>query len=126
MDTQELIAPAAPTSTEPAVNHCFFMLVCTTREWLQLDPPARFAFLGEVIAPVLAANPTVRMRFFDSEAFAADVTDVVMWETNDVMAYQKVVEELRETRFWDTYFEIVRIVASIENAYAHHYDVAPY
>jgi hypothetical protein len=48
-----------------------------------------------------------------------------MWETGSILSYQAIVEELRETRFWGTYFEIMDIVASIENAYALHYQVDP-
>ncbi len=101
------------------------MLVRTTNEWLALEPKARFAFLGEVIVPILQANPSVSMRFFDSEAFSGQYSDVVMWETADPMAYQAIVESLRETRFWGYYFEVRDIVASIENAYARHYEVDP-
>ena len=107
------------------VNHTIFMLVRTTTAWLALTPPRRFAFVNDTIGPILARNPRVSMRFFDSEAFSADFTDVIMWETADVLAYQAVVEELRETLFWDAYFAIVKIIASIENAYAIHYDVTP-
>lgn len=101
------------------------MHVRTTSAWLALTPPQRFGFLDDVIRPLLAQHPTVSMRFFDAEAFSADVTDVVLWETRSVMDYQSVVEGLRETAFWGTYFEVVAIVASIENGYAHHYDVEP-
>lgn len=117
---------AVPTSTEaPArhVNHVFFMLVRTTPTWLALTPTERFAFLGEVIAPILGRHPDVSMRFFDSEAFHAGYSDVVMWETETLLSYQAIVEELRETSFWGHYFEVVDIVASIENAYARHYAV---
>jgi chlorite dismutase len=113
------------TTTAPAANHTFFMLVKTTPTWLALTPTERFGFLGEVIAPILERNPNVHMRFFDSEAFASRYSDVVMWETADVLAYQAVVEELRETKFWDHYFSVVEIVAAIENGYARHYDVEP-
>lgn len=116
------ISDATPTRQ---VNHSFFMLVRTTTTWLALSPTERFGFLGEVIAPLLGRHRAVSMRFFDSEAFHAGCTDVVMWETADVLAYQAVVEELRETPFWGTYFEVVDIIASIENAYALHYDVTP-
>jgi chlorite dismutase len=112
-------------TTAPAANHVFFMLVKTTPDWLALNPTERFAFLGEVIGPILERNAAVRMRFFDSEAFASRYSDVVMWETADVLAYQAVVEELRETKFWDYYFSVVEIVPSIENGYARHYDVEP-
>jgi Darcynin, domain of unknown function len=117
------------TNTQPnnpiAINHAFFMHVRTTLAWLHLVPKERFAFLDDVIRPILAKHPEVSMRFFDAEAFSADVTDVLLWETSDVMAYQAVVEDLRETRFWGTYFEVVAIIASVENAYAIHYGVDP-
>jgi hypothetical protein len=117
---------ATPSSTETTthhVNHVFFMLVRTTPTWLALTPTERFAFLGEVIAPILGRHPDVSMRFFDSEAFHAAYSDVVMWETESLLSYQAIVEELRETLFWGHYFEVVDIVASIENAYALHYAV---
>ena len=114
-------APTPPTKN-PA-NHAFFMQVRTTTDWLKLAPRERFAFLEEVIRPLLVKHPKVSMRFFDAEAFSAEVTDVILWETTEVMAYQAIVEDLRETMFWGSYFEVVGIVASIENAYAIHYDV---
>jgi chlorite dismutase len=112
-------------TVQSTANHAFFMLVKTTTDWLVLTPPERFGFLGDVIGPILKRNPNVHMRFFDSEAFASRYSDVVMWETPDVMAYQALVEELRETKFWDHYFSVVEIVPSIENGYARHYDVEP-
>lgn len=130
METTTATTPATNTSHTAAgpakkVNHAFFMLVRTTTAWLALTPTQRFAFVNETIGPLLARNPRVSMRFFDSEAFSANYSDVIVWETADVMAYQAVVEELRETLFWDAYFTVVQIVPSIENAYAIHYDVAP-
>lgn len=111
--------PDAPTT------HSIFMLVRTTPEWLALPPKERFAFLDTTIRPILRAHPAVRMRFFDAEAFSARVSDVVMWETEDLGAYDSVVEALRETPFWGRYFEITEILPAIENAYARHYGVAP-
>ncbi|MGL5819692.1 MAG: darcynin family protein [Phycicoccus sp.] len=116
-------APA--TDLQAPANHVAFMLVRTTTTWLGLRPDERFTFLGETITPLLARHPTVRMRFFDSEAFTGEFSDVVMWETTDLLAYQALVEDLRETAFWGHYFEIRQIIPSIENAYARHYDVDP-
>lgn len=122
MTTTTAPAPSTDSPVRP-VNHVFFMLVRTTPAWLALTPAERFGFLGEAIAPILGRHPDVSMRFFDSEAFHAGCTDVVMWETAHILRYQSIVEELRETRFWGHYFEVVDIVASIENAYARHYGV---
>ncbi|MFM7403412.1 MAG: darcynin family protein [Erythrobacter sp.] len=106
-------------------TYTIFMLIRTTAEWLALAPAERFAFLGSDIEPILKQHPDVRMRFFDAEAFSAHASDVVVWETQALGSYQSVVESLRESKFWTTYFEVREIIPAIENAYARHYDVAP-
>lgn len=122
-DSPTTAAPSAESAEE--VNHAFFMLVRTSTEWLALEPDTRFQFLGEAIAPILERHPAVSMRFFDSEAFHADYSDVVLWETRHLLEYQAIVEELRETPFWGHYFQVVSIVPAIENAYARQYQVTP-
>ena len=113
------------TTTSKELKHTYFMLVKTTTTWLQISPKERFEFLESTISPILKKHPSVQMRFFDSEAFSGHFTDVLMWETTEVQEYQFLVEELRETLFWGTYFEIVEIIPAIENAYANYYEVAP-
>ena len=117
--------PAQAVKLAAAPVFSIFMLVRTTPQWLALKPEQRFAFLGSDIEPILKKHPGVRMRFFDSEAYNARVSDVILWETADLGRYQSVVESLRESRFWGTYFEVVDILPAIENAYAAHYDVKP-
>jgi Darcynin, domain of unknown function len=113
------------TTTAKALDCVYFMLVKTTIAWLQLSVKERFEFLETTITPILKKYPSVKMRFFDSEAFSGHYTDVLMWETSEVKDYQFIVEELRETLFWGTYFEIVEIIPAIENAYALYYKVYP-
>ena len=105
--------------------YTIFMLVRTTSSWLTLDPKSRFKFLDNVIRPILKKHPEVNLRFFDAEAFSSNFSDVMMWETAHLPKYQSLVEGLRESNFWGTYFEIREIVPSIENAYATHYNVDP-
>ncbi len=62
------------------------------------------------------------MRFFDTEFYAAEVTDVIVWETESLGDYQAIVEELRETPFWGVYSDVVSILPGVENAYADAYD----
>jgi len=107
------------------VEYTVFMAVRTTPTWLALSPKDRFAFLESDIQPLLARHSAVTMRFFDAEAFHARVSDVILWQTADLDAYQALVEGLRESRFWGTYFEIVDIIPARENAYANHYGVKP-
>lgn len=113
------------TTISKDLNHVYFMLVKTTTTWLQIPTNQRFEFVKEIIIPILAKYPTVKMRYFDSEAFSGRYTDVLMWETANVGDYQSLVEKLRETLFWGTYFEIVEIIPAIENAYATFNEVTP-
>jgi Darcynin, domain of unknown function len=125
-NSDHLYAGPMTTTTVPRPNNfAFFMHLKSTTSWLKLTPPERFGFVDEVIRPMLANHPAVAMRYFDAEAFSADVTDIALWETQDVMAFQALVEDLRESLFWGTYFEVVTIVPGIENAYATHYKLTP-
>lgn len=122
-------AHSSPTITmanqTPALNYTYFMLVKTTAAWLKLSVQQRFEFLEKQMVPLLKKHRTVQLRFFDSEAFSGRFSDVLMWETAQVPHYQAVVEELRETPFWGTYFEILEIVPAIENAYAIFNNIEP-
>ena len=48
-----------------------------------------------------------------------------MWDAKEHHAYELLVEELRETPFWDRYFDIVEILPGVENAYAKNYGREP-
>jgi Darcynin, domain of unknown function len=61
------------------------------------------------------------LRFFDVEFYSARVTDIWQWDAVDHHAYELVVEDLRETPFWDRYFSVVEILPGVENAYAKNY-----
>ncbi|PRY39703.1 darcynin family protein [Umezawaea tangerina] len=101
-----------------------FMLVKTTSEWLALSVPRRIeVFRTEVLPAIEEKVQGVRSRFFDTEFYSARVTDVWMWEARDHHSYQLLVEALRETSFWDQYFEVVELLVGVENGYAKNYDV---
>ncbi|TAD90760.1 MAG: darcynin [Alphaproteobacteria bacterium] len=114
-----------PSDEPKRISFTIFMLVRTLPTWLLLRPEQRFDFLRNEINPILARHPKVAMRFFDCEAYNARVSDVIVWETASLEQYQSLVEHLRESRFWGTYFDIVEILPSLENAYAAHYNVSP-
>lgn len=105
---------------EPAVTA--FMLVKTTPEWLGLSVEERVeAFKTRVLPEITKRTNGVRSRFFDTEFYSARVTDVWVWEARDHQAYQLLVEALRETPFWDRYFDVVELLVGVENGYAKNY-----
>jgi hypothetical protein len=123
-----LVAPLAAQAQEPseeAPTYVYFLLLKTTPEWLAFTPEERFEYLGTTITPLLEANPNVSVRFFDAEAFSSRYSDVAMIEAASTLDYQFFVEQLRETAFWGTYFEVVEIIPAIENAYSLYYGVDP-
>ncbi|MFE5475307.1 darcynin family protein [Nocardia sp. NPDC056541] len=110
--------PAA--HTEPPVTA--FMLVKTTPEWLALTVPERVdAFTTQVLPAIEAKTTGVRSRFYDTEFYSVRVTDVWVWEAESHLAYQLLIDALRETPFWDRYFEVVDLLVGTENGYARTY-----
>lgn len=101
-----------------------FWLIKTTPEWLALPPHGengRFDFGKKVLDPILGRYPGAKMTFYDSEAFTADCTDVMVWTVTNLEDYNGAVNDLRETKFWSFYFTIEKIIPAIENEYAKHY-----
>jgi chlorite dismutase len=100
-----------------------FMLVKTNPEWLGFPVEERFRLLAQHVEPILHKHrEKVRLRFYDVEFYSARVTDIWLWDVADPHSYELLVEDLRETPFWDRYFAIVEILAGVENAYAKNYD----
>lgn len=110
--------------TQPPVTA--FMLVKTTPKWLALTVQERVdAFTTQVLPAIEARTTSVRSRFYDTEFYSARVTDVWVWEAKDHHAYQLLVDALRETPFWDRYFEVVDLLVGTENGYARTYGLEP-
>ncbi|MDJ0787914.1 MAG: hypothetical protein QNK05_13975 [Myxococcota bacterium] len=120
------LSSAEETAPREAQVFTIFMLVRATDAWLALEPEARFAFLEAEVQPIIESHPEVGFRFYDSEAFTAETSDVIVWQMSDLGRYQSIVERLRETRFWGHYFAVGSIIPAIENAYAQQYDVEPF
>ena len=91
-------------------------------EWLAMSVDERFGELARHVEPIVQRHrDRVRLRFYDVEFYTARVTDVWVWDALDHHAYELLVEDLRETPFWDRYFAIVEILPGVENAYAKNY-----
>jgi hypothetical protein len=109
--------PAASSAALPVLTA--FMLVKTMPEWLSMAGDERHDLLRQYIEPLLKKYAaSVRLRSYDIEFYSARVTDIWMWEATTHQAYELLVEELRDTPFWDRYFAIVEILAGVENTYS--------
>ncbi len=100
-----------------------FMLVKTTPEWLGFPVARRHELAKEHLTPIVKKHASgVSLRFFDVEFYSARVTDIWMWDAKDHHSYELLVEDLRESPFWDRYFEVVEILPGVEDAYAKNYE----
>ena len=61
----------------------------------------------------------------DWKELTARLSDIVVWETSDLVAYQGVIKGLRDTLFWDHYFEVLEIIPAVEDGYAAYYAITP-
>jgi hypothetical protein len=77
-----------------------------------------------VLKPILKQHAKAQMRFFDAEAHTTVCSDLLMWTVHDMRDYHALVEKLRETLFWDHYFQIIHIIPAMEDQYADHYEQA--
>ncbi len=108
-----------------AKNYTYFMLVKATRHWLNMAPEQRFTFVKEEIQPILGEHPDVTMRFFDTESYTARISDILVWTSSDLHAYQSIIKKLRDTLFWDHYFDVIEIIPGVEDGYADYYGIDP-
>lgn len=118
MSTESIAADALlPEHEKHAGIFHLFMLVKATRHWLDLPNPERASFMEEIVFPILRRRPRVTLRYFESEAFSAQASDILLWQTTDLNAWAWIADHLRETLFWDHYFEVVSILPAMEASY---------
>jgi Darcynin, domain of unknown function len=94
-----------------------FVLVKTTRHWLDLKVEQRHAFLEGEMRPLLRQRPELRVRWFEPEFFTTRASDILLCETEDLSAWAWFCDQLRDTRFWDHYFDVVDILPAVEANY---------
>lgn len=101
------------------MNYAFFLHLRASRAWLSLSREQRAALSSEHIAPILRRHEgTLRMRYFDAEAFTASCSDVMLLEAGELQPYYDFIEALRDTPLIAAgLFEVVQIVPTIEEGY---------
>jgi hypothetical protein len=109
------VAPASAASESAARKFTVFVHVKTRDAWLKLTVPERLSYIGKNVFPILARNPLVKMRFHDAEFYSARLSDVMVFETTDLIQYERVIDDLRDSAFWHTYFDVLDIILTSEN-----------
>lgn len=80
------------------MKYTIVMTYTYAAEWLQKTREQREAFNDEYLNPIFGKyGKTVKVRFFDAEAFVARFSDFVIFETEDLKQYYFLIEELRDS-----------------------------
>lgn len=94
-----------------------FVLLMTTPAWLAL-PRAERSGIAEAAFATAIPDDTVRLRYFDAEAFSGRVSDVAMLQAASPEAYYFAIERLRDTPLFTVpYFRIVEIIPAFEDGF---------
>lgn len=90
-----------------------------TSKWLRLDWQQRANFRAEYVSPIFEKySGQVQAKFYDAEAFDAEISDFMVLNTSDLKRYYFLMEELRETPlFADDYIKIRRILMGLEEGH---------
>jgi len=61
---------------------------------------------------------SVKVRWYDPEAFNARASDIAVFETSSLQEYYFVIDALRDSEIFSTpYFELVEIIPAVEDGY---------
>src|ERR671932_765398 len=99
------------------MRYSIFILYQATPAWLSLSRERRNAIFTAELAPIIFDyQVNVRIRLFDSEAFHARVSDVMMISCEDVQQYYFFMEALRDTSFFSVpYIDLKDVIVSVED-----------
>ena len=97
-------------------RYSFFMLLLGTPRWRALDADEQYAHHDAMLMRVFEGYPDLQLRRFDSTAFGARCSDVLLWETSEVAQYHEAIESLRECGLLDAgWFDVVDVIPAVED-----------
>lgn len=101
------------------MKYAYFLLLRATPAWLRLSRAERRLLGDQTLQPLLKrANGSLKLRYFDAEAFTTQCSDVMLIETSDPQPYYYFIEGLRDSvLITEPYFEIVSIIPAVEDGY---------
>ena len=88
-------------------------------QWLAENPDKRgIADTTWFYKPIFEKYPTVKVRWYDIEAFSTKASDIAVFETTSLQDYYFVIDVIRDSEFCTVpYFEFVEIIPAIEDGY---------
>jgi len=99
--------------------YTFFVHLRALPAWLALPRAERNHFNEQVLTPIFARYPAVKVRWYDVEAFTARASDIAVFETASLQDYYFVIDAISDTAVCTVpYFEFVEIFPAVEDGFA--------
>jgi hypothetical protein len=101
------------------MKYVALMTMSFTKDWLALTREERSRFRETRMKPILEQyRGKVGLRYFDAEAFCAEVSDFALFEFEDLKDYYFLMEELRGTELFSKEWMVVKeLILGIEGGH---------
>jgi len=96
-------------------TYTFFIHLRALPAWLTLPREKRAEFSKQKLEPIFEKYPTVKVWWYDVEAFSTKASDIAVFETTSLQDHYFVIDAIRVSEFCTVpYFELVEIIPVIE------------
>jgi len=96
-------------------NYCFVVSIKANPIWLKLERDERKTHWNDVSTVVKEYAGKVTFQYYDSDAFHAHMSDMIICETNDPLDYHHLWDRIKDTSiFCQAYYSITDIRSGIK------------
>ncbi len=95
-------------------EYCYVVSIKAAPSWLALERPERDEHWNNVRALCHEFSDRVSFQYYDSDAFYAHMSDMIICETTDPSAYHHLWDRIKDTSvFADGYYSITDVRSGI-------------
>lgn len=93
---------------ESPLSHAVFLLLTAIPAWLALDGPERTRIVANELRPIFDRHRrAITARYYDTEAYTARASDLLMLEFDDPGAHAELIDALRSSPMFNVpYFTL--------------------
>lgn len=98
-----------------SANYCFVVSIKASPTWLALERKKRASHWQDAAAIVEEYADQVSFQYYDSDAFHAHLSDMIICETKDPLSYHHLWDRLKDTTlFSQAYYSITDVRSGIK------------
>lgn len=96
-------------------EYCYVVSIKATSSWLSLDRSERNGHWNKVGEICAEFEDRVSFQYYDSDAFYSHLSDMIICETNDPLAYHHLWDRIKDTAvFAENHYSITDVRSGIK------------